>query len=227
MSVPNQYGLVVEKIGPRLKIVGDEEATRANSFWAVNDVCHDARATDPHWGLLIKSGGAMVEQRAADVWLYDLGNGTAQVVDIVGNAEGAPPPEGGARTAPVPAWGEKDIRQIAEWVAPYPRSDGGTDSGSGDSDALQQQLDALSATVAAQAAQLAELQQQVDAHGAQLAQPLRAHGPVNLPVVLESITSLRAKGDIDVQIKPGTATPPTSSDGEPLDAGGLKRLIER
>ena len=31
----------------------------------------------------------------------------------------------------------------------------------------------------------------------------RAHGPVNLPIVLESLTSLRCVGDIDVDVKPG------------------------
>jgi hypothetical protein len=63
------------------------------------------------------------------------------------------------------------------------------------------------------------------------AQPVRAHGPVNLPIVLESLTSLRAKGDIDVAVTPGEATPPpdTSGDG-PSDAATLvllKKLLAR
>jgi hypothetical protein len=119
MSVPNEYQFVCDVVGPRLAIVGDEEETRANSFWACNDGCVQIRQKDPRWGLLIKTGGAQVENRAADIWAYDLGNGTLQVVDMISNAEGAPPPEGGARTPPGPAWSEKDIRSISEWVVPY------------------------------------------------------------------------------------------------------------
>lgn len=66
---------------------------------------------------------------------------------------------------------------------------------------------------------------------AQLAQPRRAHGPVNLPIVLESLTSLRAKGDIDVAITSGAATPPADTSGDgPSDAATLvllKKLLGR
>lgn len=65
---------------------------------------------------------------------------------------------------------------------------------------------------------------------AQLAQPLRAHGPVNLPIVFESLTSLRCKGDIDVDVKPGQATPPPDTSSEPSDLATvvmLKKLVAR
>lgn len=238
MSVPNEYQLVVDVVGPRLKIVGDEEETRANSFWAVNDGCHEARKKDSHWGLLVKTGGAQVEQRAADIWLYNLGNGTAQVVDVVSNAEGAPPPEGGARTAPAPAWGEADIRPIDQWVEPYPRSDGGEDSGEGGggegTEELQAQVDALEgkvaeqqATLDAQADQLAALESTVANLQWQLQQPLHCHGPVDLPIVVENWNRMRAKGDIDVVVTPGTAVPPPESDYtfDAIDIAILKKLL--
>ena len=62
-----------------------------------------------------------------------------------------------------------------------------------------------------------------------LANGLHAHGPINLPIVLESLTSLRCKGDIDVAVKPGQATPPDMS-ADPPDAATiaiLRRLLDR
>ena len=61
-----------------------------------------------------------------------------------------------------------------------------------------------------------------------LAGGLHAHGPINLPIVLESLTSLRCKGDIDVQVKPGQAIPPSMDSSDPPDAATiaiLRRLI--
>jgi hypothetical protein len=237
--VPNEYQLVCDVVGPRLKIVCDEEDTRANTFWAVNDGCHEARKYDTNWGLLIKTGGAQVESRAADVWLYNLGNNTAQVVDIVANAEGAAPPEGGPRTAPVPSWGEKDIRQISEWVEPYPRSDGGESGGEGgegtDTSELAARVAALEEVVQTQGAELEAVQASIGALDERLttlettiAQPSRAYGPIDLPVVMDGF-SLRTRGDIDVAVTPGEATPP------PPPSGGsdlatlvlVKKLIAR
>jgi hypothetical protein len=67
--------------------------------------------------------------------------------------------------------------------------------------------DDLTARVEALEAQMAALE-------ATLAGGFHANGLVNLPVVLESLTSLRARGDIDVEVKPGQATPPP-----PLEEG--------
>lgn len=64
-----------------------------------------------------------------------------------------------------------------------------------------------------------------------LAQGLHAHGPVNLPIVVESVNSMRAKGDIDVQVKPGQATlPPDTSSGGPSTVATilvLRKLLGR
>lgn len=83
----------------------------------------------------------------------------------------------------------------------------------------------------------AQVQAMIDAAVAPLAsqiavlsQPMRAHGPVNLPIVFESLTSLRCKGDIDVQVKPGQATPPPDTSSEPSDLATvvmLKKLVAR
>lgn len=235
MAVPYEFPFVQSAIGPRLRIVGDEQQTRENSFKAVNDACVQLRATkDDHWGLLKKTGGANAFGYAADVWLYDLGNGTAQVVDVVGNSEGAAPPEGGPRTAPVPSWGEKDIRQISEWSVPVEPPYEQTDSGGGgepvpDSD-LEERVVVLEQANTEQAAEIAALSERVAALTEQIAQPLHCHGPVDLPIVADSLTSLRARGDIDVEVLIGTATPPPPPSGDGvafIDLVALKRLLDR
>lgn len=112
MAVPDKSQFARDFLGPRLKRFVDKEETRAHSFAALNAGCLELRKTDRNWGLLEKTGGAHVRQRAADIWLYDLGNGTAQVVDVIGDAEG----EDGV---PVPSWAEKDLRPILQWRVPY------------------------------------------------------------------------------------------------------------
>jgi hypothetical protein len=72
-------------------------------------------------------------------------------------------------------------------------------------------------------ARLAALEASVASLQAMIVQPLHAHGAVNLPIVVESLTSMRAKGDIDVDVLPGTATPPPPSSGE--DLSGAKVLL--
>ena len=140
MAVPDKSQFARDFLGPRLMIVGGEEETRAHTFEAVNAGCVQLRTEDPRWGLLEKTGGAQVQNRAVDIWLYDLGNGTAQVVDVVGNSEGA----GNPRTPPVPSWGLVDIRPISQWKVPFGDSPnpGPTPPPDGN---LQAQIDALRA----------------------------------------------------------------------------------
>jgi len=93
-------------------------------------------------------------------------------------------------------------------------------------------VDALKAWMTATDARLAALEEASAAMGEEMddliAGGLHAHGPINLPIVLESLTSLRCKGDIDVAVKPGQATPPAMSADDPPDAATiaiLRRLI--
>ena len=119
LEVPNRAGEVAQYLRPRLLRFADEEQTRTHSFELVNALCHELRSTDPRWGLLEKTGGARVRDRAADVLLYDLGNATAQVVDVVANAEGHAD-QGNPEGKVSPSWGVKDIRPISQWKKPYP-----------------------------------------------------------------------------------------------------------
>jgi len=86
-----------------------------------------------------------------------------------------------------------------------------------DSSELAARVAALEEAYAAMADDLLEMQ-------TILAGGLHAHGPINLPIVLESLTSLRCKGDIDVQVKPGQAIPPSMDSNDPPDAATIAIL---
>ena len=86
-----------------------------------------------------------------------------------------------------------------------------------DQSELAARVAALEEAYAAMADDLLEMQ-------TLLAGGLHAHGPINLPIVLESLTSLRCKGDIDVQVKPGQAIPPNMDANDPPDAATIALL---
>jgi hypothetical protein len=78
-------------------------------------------------------------------------------------------------------------------------------------------------------AKVDELSQQVAALEDRMSGPFRAHGPVNLPIVLQNMTSLRAMGDIDVDIMPGDALEPNMDKDENAGAKWLvilRRLLK-
>lgn len=91
----------------------------------------------------------------------------------------------------------------------------------------QMQLDALWDRVEILEEALIAHEERLEGIESMLHGGLHAHGPINLPIVLESLTSLRCKGDIDVAVKPGQAVPPDMSK-DPPDAATiaiLRRLI--
>lgn len=120
-DLPDYSVFVREFLGPRLKrIEGDEALTRAHSFEALN-ACADAlHKQDRRVGLLRKTGGAQVKDRAADVIAIDKGDGTCQLFDAISDAEGH---DG----LPAPDWRaidahEAGIRPMDQWRAPFPVS---------------------------------------------------------------------------------------------------------
>ena len=72
-------------------------------------------------------------------------------------------------------------------------------------DDYQEQLDVLSDRVETLETNYALMEERL--HKLET-QPLHAHGFIDIPTVVESLTSLRAKGDIDVAVTPGQAIPP-------------------
>jgi hypothetical protein len=112
-TVPDESAFARAFLAPRLKRFASLDETRAHTFAAVNALCTALRAKgDLNWGVLEKTGGDRVRERAADILLYAFGDGTAQVVDVVNDAEGH---DG----APSPSWSLKDIRPISQWRQPY------------------------------------------------------------------------------------------------------------
>jgi len=83
---------------------------------------------------------------------------------------------------------------------------------SGDVDALKAWMTATDARLAALEEVSADMGQEMDDF---VANGLHAHGPINLPIVVVEGPSLRCKGDIDVAVKPGHATPPDMSSNPP------------
>jgi hypothetical protein len=118
-DLPDYSVFVRDFFAPRLKrIEGDEDLTRAHSFDALN-ACADAlHRQDARVGLLKKTGGAQVRDRAADVIAIDLGNGTCQLFDAISDAEG----HDGTPRADWRAIEEHEagIRPIDQWRAPFP-----------------------------------------------------------------------------------------------------------
>ena len=118
VPVPDRSADAAAFIGPRLVYVpGDEAATRRASFFAVKAWVVEQRKTDDRWGLLLKPAGDNVDGFAADIALYRISEDSAQVVDVVSNAEGAPD-EHGNPSHPSPAWSAKDVRPLSQWRAP-------------------------------------------------------------------------------------------------------------
>lgn len=118
-GLPNYFEDAQEIIGPRLRrISGDTEATRANSFEALNYFAVVMNKRDPRVGLLEKRGGARVRDRASDIIAINLGNGTCQLFDVIGDSEGE---DGSPRVG----WGQvaesdEGVRPIDQWKLPYP-----------------------------------------------------------------------------------------------------------
>lgn len=86
-------------------------------------------------------------------------------------------------------------------------------------DALHDRVEILEEAAIAHEERLTEIE-------SVLHEGLHAHGPINLPVVLEGGPSLRCKGDIDVMVKPGQATPPDMSP-DPIDPRKLAVFLHR
>lgn len=118
MSVPDESAFATSFLNTRLvRFDGDEERTREHSFGVLNLLALELHRKDRRWGLLEKKGGARVRDRAADVLAYDLGNGTAQLLDVIADGEGH---DG----MPRGTWGligedHAGIRPIAQWKPPY------------------------------------------------------------------------------------------------------------
>lgn len=117
------------------------------------------------------------------------------------------------------------------WIAgaEYAPVTGADSTAPPDSSELAARVTALEEVSAAMGEEMDDLVERVQRIEHALQNGLHAHGPINLPIVLESLTSLRCKGDIDVAVKPGQAVPPNMDSPEPPDAATIaliRHLIE-
>jgi hypothetical protein len=181
------------------------------------------------WGRKARNNDANNPNCNTDGMTYLRIDGLFEIYDCISGIDGESSWEGYGPYAP----GENGY-----WWPPNPVEDtgGGGDGGGGGSElegrvaALEAQVAELQADNQALAENGRALAERLTAVEQKQAQPYRAHGPVDLPIVLESLTRLRCKGDIDVEVKPGQATPPATSEGDPpslVDVGILKRILER
>ena len=102
---------------------------------------------------------------------------------------------------------------------------GGGDEGGGDTSALEDRVTALEQENQALHEEINTLTDRVTAVESRQAEPLHAHGPVNLPLVFQDLTHLRAKGDIDVEVKIGEATPPATDPDEGVSRDELVKFL--
>jgi uncharacterized coiled-coil protein SlyX len=121
------------------------------------------------------------------------------------------------------------------WWPPNPVEDTGDGGSVIDDSELAARVAALEEVVEAQEVAIEALQQTVHAHTEQIAAldqrlaaleasaggPYHCHGPVDLPIVMESLTSLRARGDINVAVTPGEAEPPPPPSDDGVSLGDL------
>lgn len=116
LTVPDRRQETTSFLSPRLTQLDSLDATRAHSFEQLNALCQALARTDRRWGLLEKTSGARVKDRASDVLVYQVSDTEAQVVDVIADAEGV-------KGTPRPTWIVKDIRPIRQWKAPFPLTD--------------------------------------------------------------------------------------------------------
>lgn len=178
---------------------------------------------DSTMGVLEKSSGNNYQGYSVDILIRTNGDYYDVVTDSGGQAV---PVNGGPDHDPelIPRW-RKPTKELAQ-------IDGDTDGGgtpTPPSDALQQQVDALEATVIQQQEAITVLTNDVKAIMDLLEKGLHCQGPVDLPIVVENWNRMRAKGDIDVTVKSGQAVPPTPSDQTftAVDLAVLKKLIAK
>jgi hypothetical protein len=216
LMAPDMSAQVQQTIDEHPEIDTMDEAERGAIIditdWRVNG------GIDRPWGRKARNNDPHNPDLNTDGMTYLRPDGLFEIYDCISGINGQATWDGYGPFAP----GENGY-----WWPPQPVEDQPLPPPTND---YQGQIDALHDRVETLETNYALLEERLDSLEAKLAEPLHCHGPVDLPIVLESLTRLRAKGDIDVAVQPGQATPPPVATGEPpsvVDAVLLKRLLER
>jgi hypothetical protein len=173
---------------------------------------------DRPWGRKARTNNPSDPQLNTDGMTYLRPDGLFEIIDVISGSDGSA------------TWDECGAFAPGENGYFYPVPGDAMGSGGDDLAAITARLEAVEQVNADQQAAIADLTMRLATLETAAAQPFHCHGPVDLPIVLESLTRLRAKGDIDVEVKSGQAVPPPVSTGEPpsfVDAVLLKRLLDR
>lgn len=184
---------------------------------------------DSTMGVLSKPDGNNYQGYSVDILIRTNG----EYYDVVTDQNG--------QAVPVNGGPDHDPNLIARWRKPTRELAQLPEDGSGgvvppdDSElaarvaALEQTVTQLGTDMDSLGEQVQLLSSEVKALQDQLSGGFHTHGPVDLPIVVENWNRMRAKGDIDVQVSPGQAVPPTPSDQtfNAVDLAVLKKLIAK
>ena len=224
LMAPNMQSQVQQTIDqhPEIDSMNEEErgAIIDITDWRVNG------NIETPWGRKARVNDPNNPQLNTDGMTYLRPDGLFEIYDCISGIDGNATWEGYGPYAP----GENGY-----WWPPQPVEGGGTPTPPPAEDleprveALELQVGTLNEQMTTVNGNISALFNQVDALTQKVDNPapLHAHGPVDLPIVVESLTRMRAKGDIDVEVVEGAATPPNSSD-EQLTVAEivmLKRLL--
>jgi hypothetical protein len=214
LIAPNMQSEVQRTINehPEIDTMNEEErgAVIDITDWRVN------YNLDRPWGRKARSNDPNNPNLNTDGMTFLRSDGLFEIYDCISGIDGQSSWEGYGPYAP----GENGY-----WHPPMPVDDasgGGTQPDYSDLEArvtelektvsdLATNVETIGSSVESLGLEMSNLAASVATIQHQIAQPLHCHGPVDLPIVLESISSLRAKGDINVAVKPGEAVPPPES----------------
>lgn len=215
LMAPNMMSQVQQTIDSHPEIDSMNEETRGEIIditdWRVNG------GVDRPWGRKARQNNPSDPQLNTDGMTYLRPDGLFEIYDCISGTNGQATWDG---------YGPFAQGENGYWWPPQPVEESipvppPVDNSVKDSE-QDERIGNLEMAVSALDQRLTDMQNM-------LAGGLRAHGPVDLPLVVESLTRMRAKGDIDVQVVGGVAIPPTPSSEEVtlVDIIALKKLINR
>lgn len=217
LIAPNMQSQVQQTIDQHPEIDSMDEEARGEIIditdWRVNG------GADRPWGRKARSNDPANPNLNTDAMCYLRPDGLFEIYDCISGVDGNATwdPYGPFMQGENGYWWPPQETEHA--VDPLPPTED-----------YQQQLDALHDRLETLEINYAKLEERVTVIENALTEGWHAHGPVNLPIVLESLTSLRCKGDIDVDVKAGHATPPPDTGDDAPDLATvvvLRRILDR
>lgn len=223
LMAPNMMAQVQKTIDEHPEIDSMDEEARGEIIditdWRVNG------GIETPWGRKARVNDPNNPQLNTDGMCYLRPDGLHEIYDCISGVDG---------NATWDGYGPYQPGENGFWWPPQPVESQPAPTPPGEDyqvqiDALHDRLEALEGRVDTLETGYTLLEERVTVIEGTLTGGFHAHGPVDLPMVVESLTRMRAKGDIDVEVKPGQAVPPTPSDASVdfVDIVVLRRLLDR